>query len=386
MSTAATGTFTTGACTAVCGPLPTRYFNADIGDIGIAGTSCLNNGIYTIQGSGNDVNGVADEFQYAFTNLSGDEQVVAQVLTQDSTDPSNKAGLMFRDSISNTSRFAFIGTTSQNGIVFVYRSAPGVAATLVPLSGPAVPYWLSLHKSGTTYSAFISSSGAQNSWVQVGSGVDLGFGSAGANVGMAVTSHNNALLSTATFGHFNITSGGLTINPIVFTGADINNQYNLLNWTVSTGDTSVYFNVQKSPDSVVFSTFTRVNAAGNNQIQQSYSAQDDNPQFGLNYYRLQLVGTSGAFIYSKIISVNFGDHDNPLVFPNPASSYFVATGGQQIIKELDIIDALGRIVQRIENSNGASAMTIEAEGLAAGLYVIRIVTSSQVYRLKLIKK
>ena len=74
-SAQATGTFTTSNCTATCGPLPTRYFSADIGDIGVAGSSCLNNGIYTLQGSGIDIGGNGDEFQYAFTNLSGDEHV-----------------------------------------------------------------------------------------------------------------------------------------------------------------------------------------------------------------------------------------------------------------------------------------------------------------------
>jgi hypothetical protein len=129
-----------------------------------------------------------------------------------------------------------------------------------------------------------------------------------------------------------------------------------------------------------------VNAAVNNQIQQSYSAQDDKPQFGVNYYRLQLVDTSGTFIYSKIIAVNFGDQNIPHLFPNPASSYFVVTGGQQTIKEIDIIDALGRIVERTENNNGLSTMTINSEALAGGMYIIKLVTTSQVYQLKLIKK
>ena len=130
-SAQAIGTFTTSTCTATCGPLPTRYFSADIGDIGVAGSSCLNNGIYTIQGSGIDIGGSNDEFQYAFTNLSGDEHVFAQVLTQDASNINNKAGLMFRDSVSNTSRFVFIGTTNGNGIVFEYRSTPGGATTII---------------------------------------------------------------------------------------------------------------------------------------------------------------------------------------------------------------------------------------------------------------
>ena len=80
-SAQATGTFTTSTCTASCGLLPTRYFSADIGDIGIAGSSCMNNGVYTLQGSGTDIGrNVRDQFQYAFTNLIGDEHIFAQWL------------------------------------------------------------------------------------------------------------------------------------------------------------------------------------------------------------------------------------------------------------------------------------------------------------------
>ncbi len=75
-SAQATGTFTTSTCTASCGLLQTRYFSADIGDIGIAGSSCMNNGVYTLQGSGTDIGGTGDQFQYAFTNLIGDEHIL----------------------------------------------------------------------------------------------------------------------------------------------------------------------------------------------------------------------------------------------------------------------------------------------------------------------
>jgi hypothetical protein len=385
-SAQATGTFTTGTCTASCGPLLTRYFSVDIGDIGVAGSSCLNNGIYTIQGSGNDIGGNADEFQYAFTNLLGDEHVIAQILTQDASDPNNKAGLMFRDSVSNTSRFEFVGTTSSNGIVFEYRSSPGGPTTMVTIPGINAPYWVELNKSGTQYTAYISSTGLQNSWVQVGSTVDLGFGNSTVYVGMSVTSHNNSLLSTATIGNFTEISGALPVKLISFTGTNVNNQYIQLKWVTSSEINSKYFDVMRSGDGVNYTSLAQVNAAGNTNISQYYSADDYHPRNAYNFYRLRIVDLDGAVSYSPVITVNFGNPAAPQVFPNPANSYFTVTAGQDVLKEVSIMDVSGRVIQRILNNNGSSLITVDAANLASGIYIVRITTDSQVYQQKLFKQ
>ncbi|HLY70168.1 MAG TPA: T9SS type A sorting domain-containing protein, partial [Puia sp.] len=385
-SALATGTFTTSTCTATCGSLPTRYFNADIGDIGVAGSSCLSNGIYTIQGSGNDIGGVGDEFQYAFTNLSGDEHAFAEVLTQDASDQADKAGIMFRDSVSNTSRFIFIGTTSSSGMVLEFRTTPGGSTTTVTISNLTAPYWVELNKSGTLYTAYISATGVANSWVRVGTTVDLGFGSATANVGMAVTSHNNSVLSTATFGNFTIDDGALPVNLISFTGSDINNQYTVLKWSTSSEIDSKYFEVQKSYDGVGFTTFAQVNASGNSSLVQNYSANDYHPETGYNFYRLKIVDNDGTVTYSKIIAVGFGNQSMPQVFPNPAGAYFTVTAGQEVMKEISVIDVSGKIIQRIINKNGSSAITVDSENLAGGIYIIMITTAEHVYQQKLCKQ
>lgn len=385
-SAQAIGTFTTSTCTATCGPLPTRYFSADIGDIGVAGSSCLNNGIYTIQGSGIDIGGSNDEFQYAFTNLLGDEHVFAQVLTQDASNINNKAGLMFRDSVSNTSRFVFIGTTNGNGIVFEYRSTPGGATTVITVANIAAPYWVELNKSGTQYTAYISATGLQNSWVQVGTTVDLGFGNATAYVGMAVSSDNNSVLSTATIGNYTEVSGALPVKFLGFTASNVNNQYIGVKWATSSEIDSKYFDVQRSNDGIIFSTFAQVNASGNSNIIQYYSANDYHPVNGYNFYRLKIVDIDGSVTYSPIIEINFGNQTSPNIFPNPASSYFTVTAGQDEMKEISVIDVSGKTIQHVINSNGSSAITITSESFAAGVYIIKITTASHVYQQKLFKQ
>jgi hypothetical protein len=193
-------------------------------------------------------------------------------------------------------------------------------------------------------------------------------------------------LSTATFANFTIDDGALPVKLISFTGSDINNQYILLKWSTSSEIDSKYFDVQKSNDGISFTTFARVNAAGSTTLVQNYSANDYHPQNGYNFYRLRMVDIDGTVTYSKIIAVNFGDQTLPQVFPNPASSYFTVTAGQEAMKEISVIDVSGKTIQRIVNSNGSSAVTVNSESFAGGVYIIKITTAAHLYEQKLFKQ
>src|SRR5581483_7014112 len=46
--------------------------NADIGSPAIAGSSSCSNGVYTVQAGGTDIRYSADQFQYVYTNFTGD--------------------------------------------------------------------------------------------------------------------------------------------------------------------------------------------------------------------------------------------------------------------------------------------------------------------------
>jgi F5/8 type C domain-containing protein/type IX secretion system substrate protein/fibronectin type III domain protein len=381
------GAFNTSTCTATCGALLTRYFAADIGDIGVAGSSCLSSGIYTLKGSGTDIGGTSDAFQFAFNNLNGDQEISAQVLTQDATNAANKAGLMIRDSVSNTSRFAFIALTSSNGAIFEYRNSPGGAATIVTVPGIKAPYWLKLDKSGTKYSAYISATGATNSWTQVGSTTDVGFGgSAPVYIGMAVTSANNTVLSTATIGSYLDNNSPLPLNLISFTANNVNNEYVQLNWATSSESNTDYFEVQRSGDGTSFAKVAQVKAAGNSNANHYYSQQDPNAGRGLNLYRLKEFDIDGNISYSPVVAVNFGRNVLPEISPNPASAYFTVLAGIEPIKEITVFDASGKTIQHIVNESASSAITIASGNLAAGIYIVKIKTDKQIYQQKLFKQ
>lgn len=192
----ATATATVSA-TAPVTPLPALVDNQDIGDIRVAGNAWYVAGQYTVTGSGGDIGGIVDAFHFAYRSLVGDGQIVAHVAYQTETDPWAKAGVMIRETLDRSARFAGLLLTPDRGAAFQWRTEPGVSAFYSGLGGIDAPAWVKLTRSGATLTGFVSSDGT--TWTLVGTNtVPM---ATTVYVGLAVTSHDNALLSAAIFDH-----------------------------------------------------------------------------------------------------------------------------------------------------------------------------------------
>jgi hypothetical protein len=388
----ATGSFLTNTCVPACSGLPTRHYTSDLGDIGIAGQSCLlstptiGQDIIQVNGSGKGIGGSSDQFQYAFLQYLGDEYIIAKIQSQsNATNAFNKAGLMMRDSLSTDSRFIFVGLNSGNKMIVVYRATPGGQTDSVVLAGPyAAPYWVKLFKSGTQYSAFISPDGTI--WNQIGTTQNLGFGSTTVvNTGMAVSSSSNSILSTATFDFFDPVNP-LPITLVNFTASDINNEYVYLQWATAMEVNNDRFEIERSTNGVDFQRIATVKAFGNSDITRYYTTRDANPVQGINYYRLKQVDLDGKFTNSPIRLVNFGKLSGPITYPNPTTSFFNIVAGAEAIQSVSVYTPQGKLIKQVENSEGASSLKISLDRQAAGVYVVRISTVTQVYYQKVLKQ
>ncbi|BCU79359.1 LamG-like jellyroll fold domain-containing protein [Luteolibacter sp. LG18] len=183
--------------------LPAGWTSADIGSTGIVGSAAENSGTYTLSGSGADIWSTADAFRFASTTLTGDGEIRARVTSQGNTDPWAKAGVMIRDGNGPGAVNAFVAATPSNGFTFQWRSAVSGNSSLTagPATNAAPNNWVRLTRSGSLVTAYVSANGS--TWTLVGS-TTLTMAS-GVSVGLAVTSHNNAALSTATFDNVAIT-------------------------------------------------------------------------------------------------------------------------------------------------------------------------------------
>ncbi len=170
------------------------FSSADVGTVDPAGTFSIDGAdSFTIAGAGGDIWGSADGFQFASQALSGDGQITVRINTIENTDPWAKAGVMIRDTMDPNSAHAMMVITPANGATMQYRPAQGEASSSFQTTGLEAPICLSITRVGDTFTGYYST---PEGWVQQGS-VDIPMADP-VRIGIAITSHSDGTLSTAT--------------------------------------------------------------------------------------------------------------------------------------------------------------------------------------------
>jgi len=184
--------------------LPFPWVDADIGAPPVAGSGSHLSGVFTGQGSGADIWGTADQFNYIYQPQTGDFAITARVASEQNTDPWAKAGVMIRESTNANSAYVgiYVTPTSSHGVSVQYRPSNGATAIdAVQINGPTVPTWVRLVRSGNTFSGYYSADGV--TWTQAGTNITAAM-AASVTTGLAVCSHNTSSLNTSTFDNVSI--------------------------------------------------------------------------------------------------------------------------------------------------------------------------------------
>lgn len=171
------------------------WSHGSVGSPGVAGSATRDGTTWTVRGGGNDIWNTADNFHHVHQSLNGDGEITVRVASQTDTDPWAKAGVMIRDGLAGNARHAMIVVTPGNGVAFQRRTVTGGSSASTAGSRAVAPVWLRLVRVGDVITGYESANGGP--WTMVGS-VTLTLG-ADVRIGMCVTSHNNAVLSTAVF-------------------------------------------------------------------------------------------------------------------------------------------------------------------------------------------
>ena len=209
------------------GTLPSPWVTTDVGAVAATGSASYATGTFTVNGSGADIWGTADEFRFVYQPINGDVTIVARVASLSNTDPWAKAGVMIRASTATGSQHAFTMVSVSNGLHFQRRiTTNGTSDDTGGISGSA-PYWVRLQRSGNNFTSSVSTDGTN--WTTLGTAVSIAMGSS-VQVGLAVTSHNDGTLAAATFTNVTLTTGGGNQAPAANAGAD----QNLASGTTST--------------------------------------------------------------------------------------------------------------------------------------------------------
>jgi hypothetical protein len=195
--------------------LPPGWGDTDIGSPAIAGSASYTNGVWTVAGGGTDIWNTGDQFNFLTNSLNGDGAIIARVTSQTATDPWAQAGIMLRNGIASNAAQVSLMLTPGNGVSFRYRYTAGGSTYQVNQTGIATPEWIRLSRSTNAFTAAYSADGLN--WTQLGTAQTVSM-SAPVIAGLAVTAHNNSLIST----------GALT-SVFIVPGAQAGTQTNLIN-------------------------------------------------------------------------------------------------------------------------------------------------------------
>lgn len=165
-----------------------------------------------------------------------------------------------------------------------------------------------------------------------------------------------------------------------------------LTWTVNDDANNKYFDVERSIDGRSYKTFTTVDALGNGQAINTYTAIDPvlSKQGVKNiYYRIKQVDRNGTSIYSLIRILNV-DSDVPLsLYPNPARTVtkLILDAPEPGKASVILRDAAGRQLQLInmELVKGINQKDINVSALPSGEYNVSVVGTSLNQTIKLSK-
>lgn len=180
--------------------LPAPWADLDIGGPGQVGSASYGNSAFTVNGSGVDIYGSADQFHFVYQPLTGDGQIIARVATMGNIDPWAKAGVMIRESLAANADTVSTVVTQSNGVQCIVRATSGANASVCGSSGGAAPRWVKLTRSGPTFSSAASADGS--TWTSLGSAT-VAMAST-VYIGLAVTAHTNSLLNTSTFDNLTV--------------------------------------------------------------------------------------------------------------------------------------------------------------------------------------
>lgn len=172
----------------------------------------------------------------------------------------------------------------------------------------------------------------------------------------------------------------LPLKLISFSGRIVGNQHQL-NWQVNTQEKGDAFIIEASNNNVNFESIqtipvTETKSTANYSFSVSATANQT------KFYRIKLVNKDGSFKYSSIIQLNQSTKSTTRVVFN---GMYVAISSTIAIQQIQITDALGRIVYRkmVANEN---SLNIAASDLPKGLLLIQLQQNNQLATYKLLNQ
>lgn len=190
---------------------------------------------------------------------------------------------------------------------------------------------------------------------------------------------------TSTFSTFFFASSSFPI-PVKLSSFNVKKEGSntaRINWTTAQEINSKNFEVQRSTGNSGWNTIATVTAAGNSNIEKTYSTSDIENKKGIYFYRLLQNDLDGRSSVSETRKLEFGK-DGLLVqlYPNPANQLLNVqlSGADQF--ELILFDMSGR--QLFNTSIKSNSYQLNTAALSSGMYTMKLISNKETINTKFI--
>jgi hypothetical protein len=159
------------------------------------GSFTVEGGVFTVRGSGEDIEGTEDRFFFVHKPLVGDGQIVARLIGLLEVDPKSEAGMMLRDGTNSGARHVLLALNASKETKFRRRHVENDYSVENKYYGTNSA-WLRLMRMGDTFVGHYSTNGLN--WEMVW-WTTIANMPTNLEAGLAVTAHKNQAFTTATF-------------------------------------------------------------------------------------------------------------------------------------------------------------------------------------------
>ena len=179
----------------------------------------------------------------------------------------------------------------------------------------------------------------------------------------------------------------LPVTLVSFSSTVINNAVEL-SWKTTSEVNNKYFEVERSEEGKIFKSLGQLEGKGTTNGINSYTFTDEQPNVGVNYYRLKQVDFDGAKTYSRMLAVNFYGSDFVSVYPNPVTNQVsvqfrkTATDASMSVSNMRLYNQNGQMLKEVH-----SGKMMALPGITPGVYFLEILMQDgQAYRKTLTKQ
>jgi Secretion system C-terminal sorting domain len=163
----------------------------------------------------------------------------------------------------------------------------------------------------------------------------------------------------------------------------------LISWKTVTEQNNSHFDIEHSNDGFTFSRIATVEGSGTSVVAHNYTAYDNLPYNGVNYYRIKQYDADGKFAISGVRSLNMLVQQTiAKAYPNPSHGdinfTLQHTSGGAITATLT--NLAGKVVHQeiIETNTSAGSYKLNLKTrLASGMYILQLKGNSVAENIKI---